>query len=355
LVDVYLNKIATAVPPHDVHKEFSDFAPTLLAEERRAGVFKKMADRSHIDHRYSFLKARRHDEYLDDAHFYKLGAFPDTQKRMQFYEEHAFDLAKLALDQLEFAKLDKDITHVIVTSCTGFYAPGLDLQIVEHYGLKASTERTIIGFMGCYAAFNSLKLAWHVVRSMPTANVLILNLELCTIHLQETDNIEELLSFLIFADGCAASLVSADPHGIRLDRFTSTIAPGTKEQITWDIGNEGFDMVLSGKVPGTIAHALPASQKDILGDHNLKDIDYWAIHPGGRTVLDAVQKSFSLKDEAMVFSREVLKAYGNMSSATVMFVLKDILESKTPAGTGCAMAFGPGVTLESLLFYKSDH
>ena len=352
MTKVYLNDITTAVPPHDIHKRFTDFAPSFLAQERDRALFKRMAQRSQIEHRYSFLKPGHDSDELDGDNFYKRGDFPGTGIRMQFYEQHSFKLAQEALDKFSPTQFRDSITHILITSCTGFYAPGLDLQIVQHYGLKPETERTIVGFMGCYAAFNGLKLARHIVRSELHARVLILNLELCTLHLQETDNIEQLLSYLIFADGCAASIVSAEPRGISLDTFSSTIMSDSSEQIGWTIGGSGFDMVLSGEVPATIANAIPTVHKAILNGYAATDIHHWAIHPGGRSVLDAVQKSLRLSDVMMLPSREVLRAFGNMSSATIMFVLKDILEVASTPGRGCALAFGPGVTLESMLFRK---
>ena len=350
----YVNKVVTAVPPHDVHQKFSDLAPRLINTRHGQIIFKRMALRSHIEHRYSYLVP--YDETARDSSdvFYRFGHFADTAKRMQFYQEHAFTLAKAALDKLDLSEIRDSITHLIVTSCTGFYAPGLDLQIVEHYGLRSDVERTIIGFMGCYAAFNALKMARHIVRSQPDARVLTLNLELCTIHLQETEDLEELLSFLIFADGCAASLISAKAQGVRLDSFYSTVIPDCKEQITWTIGSTGFDMVLSGKVPFTIAHAVPPQIDRILGGKTVMDMRHWVIHPGGRSILDTIQKSFALSDASMEPSRKVLRDYGNMSSATVMFVMKALLESKNTVGLGCAMAFGPGVTVESMLFTRLE-
>jgi predicted naringenin-chalcone synthase len=204
--------------------------------------------------------------------------------------------------------------------------------------------------MGCYAGLNALKLARHIVRSEPSSKVAILNLELCTIHLQESDNLEQVLSFMIFADGCSASLVSAKPVGIELQSFTSTIMPDSADQITWHIGGLGFDMVLMGRVPSTITKGLPSNLGRILDGHRPEDIGHWAIHPGGRTILDAVQKSIGLPDNGLRQSRDVLRRFGNMSSATVMFVLKEMLQPGTAAGRGCAMAFGPGLTTESMLF-----
>jgi predicted naringenin-chalcone synthase len=350
MTNVYINQIVTAVPDHDVHQKFVGYAPSLLNDERKRKLFMRMVKKSQIEHRYSFFEPATNPEQVDKNDFFKRGAFPGTKARMDFYEAHAFELARRALDTLDFASIKDEITHLIITTCTGFYAPGVDLQIVRHYGLKESVERTIIGFMGCYAAFNALKLARHIVRSEPSSKVAILNLELCTLHLQETDDLEQVLSFLIFADGCSASLVSAQPFGLELQSFSSTILPDSADQITWHIGGLGFDMVLQGRVPQTIASGLPSRLNSILGGQRPENIEHWAIHPGGRTILDAVQSSIGLPENKLRQSRDVLRRFGNMSSATVMFVLKEMMQSGTPAGHGCAMGFGPGLTAESMLF-----
>jgi predicted naringenin-chalcone synthase len=211
-------------------------------------------------------------------------------------------------------------------------------------------ERSIVGFMGCYAAINGLKLARHIVRSEPKACVLVLNLELCSLHLKETSNLDEILSFLIFADGCAASIVSAEPFGLAIDSFRAVLVPGTRELITWNIGDNGFDMFLSGQVPGTIQDALRGSAAEILDGAAISDIDLWAVHPGGRSVLDAVERALALKPVALAPSRRVLRTFGNMSSGTVMFVLQQMM--RAPAGArGCAMSFGPGLIAETMLFH----
>ena len=168
---------------------------------------------------------------------------------MRVFEARAPELAVATIEQLDLGEERDRITHLVVTSCTGFSAPGLDLQVLERCGLPTSVERTMVGFMGCSAAINGLKLARHIVRSEPAARVLVLNLELCTLHLQETLNIAQLLCFLLFADGCAASLVTAEPKGIALDSFRAVLVPDSRELMAWNIRDLGFDMVLSGKVP----------------------------------------------------------------------------------------------------------
>jgi predicted naringenin-chalcone synthase len=208
----------------------------------------------------------------------------------------------------------------------------------------------MIGFMGCYAAINALRLARHIVRSEPDARVLVLCIELCTLHFQETTDLEQMLSFLIFADGCAAALVTADEEGLALDGFRTVLIPDTRDLIRWNIRGFGFDMVLSGRVPSAIEAGLHAQAGDIVGGAAASDIDIWAVHPGGRTVLDAVERALDLDGEALAASREVLRGYGNMSSATVMFVLDELMRKGVHDGRGCAMSFGPGLSAEIMAF-----
>ena len=154
--------------------------------------------------------------------------------------------------------------------------------------------------MGCYAAINALKLARHIVRSEPEARVLVVNLELCTLHLKETHDLEKLLSFCLWGDGCAAALVTAEPHGLRLDSFHAVVAPERRELMTWNIRDDGFDMVLSGQVPAAIQEiAAQRRSATILGGRPVAEIDLWAVHPGGRSVLDAVERALGLGPTAL--------------------------------------------------------
>ena len=271
---------------------------------------------------------------------------------MEIFERFAPRLAQRTLDKLALSDEERrGITHVLVTSCTGLYAPGLDFDILDHLGLDPSVERTMIGFMGCYAAINGLKQARHIVRSEPDAKVLLVNLELCTLHLQETQDLEQVLSFLVFGDGCAASLISAEPSGFAMDSFRSVLIPETRELITWRIRGGGFDMLLSGKVPGEIGKALAVSGAEVLGKHRKEDISLWGVHPGGKSVLDAVERGLGLAEDALAASRQTLECFGNMSSATVMFVLERLMQTANPGEKGCAMSFGPGLTAETMLFH----
>ena len=359
MTEVYLNRIATAVPDHDVHGAFVAFADGLLAgsaDRHVRALFNRMATRSGIEHRFSVLTPNQAStEFHINAHeFYRHGAFPHTADRMNVFERFAPVLMRRALDKLGVSEAERTaISHVVITTCTGLYAPGLDFQAVDHLGLRTDVERTMIGFMGCYAAINGLKTARHIVRSEPAAKVLMVNLELCTLHLQETTDLEQVLSFLVFADGCAASLISAEPTGFALDSFRAVLIPTTRELITWKIGGVGFDMLLSGQVPGSIGKALEHGGGEVLGPLNKDEIALWGVHPGGKSVLDAVQRGLDLPPDALNSSREVLERFGNMSSATVMFVLERLMALAKSGEKGCAMSFGPGLTAETMLFHAA--
>lgn len=347
----YINRIATAVPEHDVHQAFVDFAEGMLSDEHIRAIFLRMAAKSDIEHRYSPLQASK--PVVDDAAnayaVYLRGNFPSTAARMKLFERFAPLLAAKALDNLSLSRDERErIRHVIVTCCTGLYAPGLDFAIIDHLGLSTETERTMIGFMGCYAAINGLKQARHIVRSEPDESVLLVNLELCTLHLHETQNLGEVLSFLIFGDGCAAALISDEPVGLEMDSFRAIQIESTRELITWRIGQLGFDMLLSGRVPREIAKALHAEASSFTNGHS---VDLWAVHPGGRSVLDAVEEGLELCPQALLASRRVLSSFGNMSSATVMFVLRELMRTAQSGQTGCAMSFGPGLTAETMRFH----
>jgi predicted naringenin-chalcone synthase len=350
----FINRIATAVPQHDVHRAFVEFAETMLPEGTTRSLFKRMARLSAIEHRYSFVEPTKSEgeAWRDAEEIYVPGSFPSTGRRMQVFEKFAPRLAECALKRLNVTEDERrSISHVVVTSCTGLYAPGLDFDVIRLLDLSPSVERTMVGFMGCYAAVNALKSANYIVRAQPEAKVLVLNLELCSLHFQETTELEQVLSFLLFADGCSASLVSAEPEGLAMDSFLAVGLPESSHLITWRIGNGGFDMHLSGQVPGEIKRAMKDVGCKVTRGRDPKSMDLWAVHPGGRTILDAVEQGLELAPDALRFSRDILARYGNMSSATVMFVLQQVMAAAKSGQQGCAMSFGPGVTAETMLFH----
>lgn len=288
------------------------------------------------------------------------GAVPGTRNRNELYIEEGRKLfvntAKKLISNPEFSP--DDITHLITVSCTGFYAPGPDYDIIQALGLRKNIERYHLGFMGCYAAIPALKMADQICRANPDANVMVVSVELCTIHFQANAQMDNLLSSSVFADGGAGVVISSrEPahSGYQIDGFASSITEKGSKDMAWSIGDSGFNMVLSNYIPEILGEGLEDFLHPVLNQYNLKldNIDHWGVHPGGRAILDKVEKTLNLPKELLSSSRNILSKYGNMSSATVLFVLKDLLdnESNSSNNTGrtLAMAFGPGLTLESAL------
>jgi alpha-pyrone synthase len=342
-----INAIGTATPGHDIHHAFINWAAARLTDRRDAAVFARMAGRSGISHRWSVLPPGTNGgSPVDNGGFYADDT-PGTAARMTLYADAAPALARQAIANLPDIS---GITHLVVASCTGFVAPGIDQIIAARLGLDRSVERILIGFMGCYAAVTALKTARHIVRSEPDARVLVVTVELSTLHLQDDLTIEPLLAMLQFGDGAAAALVTSEGPGLGLDApFAATLAD-SDELIRWNIGDTGFAMHLSGEVPGRIAAALavPETRVALTGGVEPKSVDAWAVHAGGRSILDAVETALNLAPDTLAASRAVLNDNGNMSSSTLMFVLARLMPERPKSGV--ALAFGPGLAAEGLRF-----
>ncbi|WP_295818740.1 3-oxoacyl-[acyl-carrier-protein] synthase III C-terminal domain-containing protein [uncultured Deinococcus sp.] len=291
---------------------------------------------------------------------------PSTGQRNAYYVEHATPLflaaARAALAASPHVQAS-DITHVVTVSCTGFYAPGPEYAIVRGLGLSPHTQRFHVGFMGCYAAFPALRMARAFCEADPDAVVLVVCAELCTIHMHPASDPDTLIANSVFADGAAGAIVSARPPApgtpaLRIDTLGTALTPegvGEKD-MAWTVGDQGYDMVLSTYVPEIIEANIAPVLSDLLDtDHALAgmpcaDVSHWAIHPGGRQILDRVQGALGLSDGQLAPSREVLRRAGNMSSATVLFILQDVLAAGRDGERVAALAFGPGLTVESGLF-----
>jgi predicted naringenin-chalcone synthase len=343
-----INAIATAVPATECDGHYHAWAHRQLEGKREAALLDRMLQRSGIGSRFTVLSDR--DTHVTEGSFYA-GNAPTTLDRMTVYAREAPELALAAIGKLEDLG---EITHLVVASCTGFTAPGLDQVIARRLGLSPTVERVVIGFMGCYAGVTALRTAAHIVRSHARARVLTIAVELCTLHLQETDSLERLLAMAQFADGAAAALVTSQGPGLALGDSLSLTLEDSHELITWTIGDTGFAMNLSGEVPGRLTEALvrPEVAQAITDGKPVTDIEAWAVHPGGKSIVDAVERGLALPPEKVAASRDVLNHYGNMSSATVLFVLQQLMEQR-PA-SGVALAFGPGLAMEGLRFGWTD-
>lgn len=314
---------------------------------------------SGIRNRYSVISD--YSRPVSEWKFYpsseNLEPFPSLEQRMIWYNKYA---APLSVDAIRSCMAGKahshEITHLITVSCTGMSAPGLDLQLVELMDFPKNIYRTSVNFMGCYAAIHALKSADAICKSEPDAKVLIVCTELCTLHFQREATTANITSSLLFGDGAAAALVTADNHpgtGIRLRSFYSEILTKGKNDMAWELSSTGFQMTLSSYVPDLIETDLSLLVEHALRKSNLQqdDITHWCAHPGGRKILEAIYKSLHLTNGHLDASYEVLKQYGNMSSPTILFVLQRMMAGLNyrQQNNLFGVAFGPGLTMETFI------
>lgn len=280
-----------------------------------------------------------------------------TRERNDLYLQHAVPLGEEALRAcLSQAGMRPDeVDALIVVSCTGYEIPGLDLLLAKRLGMRSDLRRTCILGMGCYAAFPALNRAREAVLAFPDSRVLVLAVELCSLHFQADPTDEVVVSNALFADGAAAALIegrATGPSPRMVDALTLTDTD-TLEHMAFHLTDHGFRMVLSTYVPKVLGLAVEAFADQLLARNGLKrdQVAFWAIHPGGKRIVDHLQERLGLADAQMRFSRQVLRDYGNMSSPTVLFVLDAIQRSgePRPGDLGVMMAFGPGLTMESCL------
>jgi predicted naringenin-chalcone synthase len=315
---------------------------------------------SEIDQRYSCIS--NPDEFFKTSQTGEV-IVPGTRQRNDLFTIAArklfVDAARNTIENCPNTDLG-DITHLVTVSCTGFFNPGPDYAIIEGLNLNKNVQRYNIGFMGCHAAFPALRLARQICQAEPEATVLVVTVELCTLHLQLKDDLDSLLGGAIFADGAAGVIVSSKKPApgqstLELKHFESTLIPDSCEQMAWTIGDAGFEMVLSQYIPRVIQSNIRAIVEPILDGQGISaaGISHWAIHPGGKAILDRIEESLGIEGKCEI-SRAILRQFGNMSSATVLFVLKRILENPVNTGNNSvfAMAFGPGLTVETALLEK---
>jgi alpha-pyrone synthase len=349
MTTAHINKITTAAPENDFHQQFVEYTASSFENPKSAMLFQRMVGRSQVTHRWGVMP--------DLVGFFggDLNSM-GIDGRMDAFKTHAPQLAVDAVNKLELGDEAAAVTHLIIVTCTGFFTPGLDFAIIENCGVPSDVERTQVAFMGCFSGINGLKLAHHIVRSEPDARVLVVALEICSIHLLGSQDVDKALSHLIFGDGCAAAIVTAEESGIAMNSFKALVTPGTADLMTLNITSRSIEMFLSGQVPLELGKALKQEEvmKLILNGAEKGSIDLWAIHPGGRSILDAVGRAVELSEEDLAPSRHILDNYGNLASATILFVFEELLRRNhngaLAGASGCALAFGPGLTTESMLF-----
>jgi len=282
---------------------------------------------------------------------------PDTAERMALYKREALPMAKRASEQAlaESGVSSSAITHLVTVSCTGFAAPGFDLGLIKELNLPNTVERTHIGFMGCHGAFNGMRVARAFAQSVPNARILLCATEICSIHYYYPWNPKRIVGNALFGDGAAAIVgvpdKDAPDDAWRAAANGSCLFPDSEYAMTWTIGNNGFEMNLSAKVPQLIATHLRPWLENWLKTHGLSigEIASWAIHPGGPRIISSVEDALGLLPGIAWASREVLTQYGNMSSPTVLFIL-DRLRREGSLRPCVALGFGPGLVAEATLF-----
>jgi predicted naringenin-chalcone synthase len=320
----YLTSLGTAVPKNIItQNETLDFMQ--VAYQLSEKDFRKMRlfyKQSGILQRHSVLNDFSKNK---DFSFFKEipKAFPTTSERMKIYEKEALPLALLAVENAKIENL-QDITHLITLSCTGMYAPGLDIELVNALSLPTTVHRTCINFMGCYAAFNALKVAKAFCAEDENNKVLIVGLELCTLHLQPSLSEDDWLANALFADGAAALIVQGkkEEKSWELKGFYSDLAVQGQKEMAWYIRDYGFVMRLSSYVASVLQEKLRAMSSNIFKKWkiNLEDIQHFALHPGGKKILVALEEALNIPSKFNEKAYEILEQNGNMSSVTVWFV-----------------------------------
>lgn len=357
----FILDIATAVPPFSVSKdEMVEFYSGTLDSNSDSSVRKKLriiSQKTRIETRYSCIpdfKGKVTELFVDGDRN------PDVEKRLNVFNLKAVSLGKIAVEKLLKSSEVKpnEVTHLITVTCTGVSAPGLEFLLAEEMGLM-HTEKLGINFLGCYAALKALKHAQYIAKADPKAVILIVCVELCSLHFAPSLKDEDVLANLLFADGAAATLVCGDNSGygkhtpvLRIDDIGSAYIPGTMDLMTWNVSSKAFRMFLSKHIVDAIGSSIEPVVSAFLKCEPA-EIDLWAIHPGGVRIVEAVQKSLALHDKAVEDSLNVLYNYGNMSSPTILFILNEMLvkiRNEVPHKSKkiFTCAFGPGLNIEML-------
>ena len=371
----WLRGFGLALPEHSIAQaDAAELVRNFNADtEDQTRVLRELYRRTGVRRRHSVVlessgesDAARQSTYMPRSAERPLG--PTTSERMRSYEQHAGLLATTAVQRaFADAKIDAaEITHLVTVSCSGFHAPGFDIELLQTAGLSPSVARTHVGFMGCHGALNGLRVAAAFLKADPQTNVLLCCVELCSLHHQYGWAPDRIISNALFADGAAAVVLtndsarrgspdhSATGHsgdgGWRLLASGSVVLPDTLDDMGWRIRDHGFQMTLSARVPDLIKQHLRPWLSEWLGARGLTldDIRSWAFHPGGPRILTAAGEALGLQREQWAVSESVLADFGTMSSPTILFIL-DRMRQEAVTGPCVALAFGPGLTIEAAL------
>jgi predicted naringenin-chalcone synthase len=355
-----IRAIGTAVPPLAVCQEQVE---ALLVAAYGAGSpaarrMRALLRHSAIETRHTCIGSRERPLLPVARHVYEPGApAATTAERMALYREHAPPLALRACEDLLVrpgACAAAQVDHLFVASCTGFLAPGLDVLLARRLGLRHDVARTLVGFQGCQAGMSALRLADQACRADPGRHALVVCVELSTLHFQFEPTDDNLMAAALFADGAAAVLVAGaavplTAPALEVAQARTFLHPDSLDEMTWDVGDHGFDIHLGGLIPRILGLDMrPLVERELgLDTPAARAATAWAVHPGGVAILDALERSLELGPQALAASRDVLRRFGNMSSPTIHFVLQRLLEPDADFRSGVALAFGPGLSIEA--------
>lgn len=359
--DIAILGMGTALPVHEVaQSDIAELIASSLEDQQDLARFAKRVFRScGVETRYtvepSYLGTLEDCRYIPSGDHSQI---PSTQERMDTYKREALPLGMEAAQRaLKDAGMSTEkITHIITVSCTGQYLPGLDVMLIRDLGLSPRVNRLPLIFQGCAAGLKAIQMARDVVQGTPDAQVLVVCVELCTLHFQPVKERGALFAASFFGDGASACIVGAPAseqrHYLALGTGYSVLLPDSTEDMTWEVGNQGYDLYLSPRIPKLLGTHLENELYQLLGSDSLPEL--WAIHPGGRGIVDSVQEVMNLRAEQTMYSREILRTVGNLSSNTILFVLhamrEDMKARNESVTEGVAMAFGPGLIAELMKF-----
>lgn len=351
--------IGTAVPKHrTAQPAILEFMQAAYGNDVASRKLNVLFNNSGISSRYSVLpdfdKSKQQHVFFNGT-----PSTANVENRLNVFKEKAIPLAIDAIEN-SFSKINTTIdefgiTHLITVSCTGLYAPGLDAELIEKLKLPNDIFHTSVNFLGCNAAFHALKISDMIAKSEKDAKVLIVCVELCTLHFQPKNNHDNLLSNTIFGDGAAAVIVTSndfDIKGLSIKGFYSLLLNKGKDLMGWNITPVNFEMILDSKIPEVIGDEVNeivanASKKLQI---NSESISKWAIHPGGKRIVDVIKEKLSLSDSDTKASYKILDEFGNMSSPTILFVLNELMDEYNAGETIFSIGFGPGLSIETALF-----
>jgi predicted naringenin-chalcone synthase len=352
--------IGTANPPHTISSaDAAEIAQGLAHQSPERGrLFHALYRRSGVLTRHSAVLTASDGELAARQTFFGPEE-PTTLSRMRRYETEAGPLAvSAARSAFGDAAIEPGrVTHLVTVSCTGSYAPGFDADLIRELELPRDVARTHVGFMGCHGLLNGLRVARAFVAADAAAVPLVCAVELCSLHHQYEGDAEQVVANALFADGAGAVVGTgigrppggdADPY--RLVASGSTIVADSADAMSWRVGDRGFVMTLSPRVPELIVRNLRPWLEDWLARHDLDvpSVGSWAVHPGGPRIVSAVGEALGLDPSLLAPSRRVLEEFGNMSSPTVLFILDRLRRAAAPRPC-VALAFGPGLAIEAAL------